>query len=268
MRSITTRVMGILNVTPDSFSDGGSYQLFDTAVNQAEALIAAGADIIDVGGESTRPYAEPVSLSDELDRTLPVIKAIRSRYQIPISIDTIKAEVARQAIAAGANIINDISSLTFDPGMIEVVRQTGAPVIIMHMQGSPADMQDHPHYQDVVVEVLDYLRKRVDWLLEMGIAREKIIIDPGIGFGKTIDHNLSLLKHLDRFRTLGQQVLLGHSRKGFLGQLTGLAASERDLPTAVVSALAVWHQVDIIRVHDVAATRQALQVAEAVWQAQ
>jgi len=267
MNTLRTKVMGILNVTPDSFSDGGSFHTFDNALSQAESLIEAGADILDVGGESTRPYADPVSLEDELSRTIPVIKAIRARHRIPISIDTTKAEVARQAIVAGANIINDISALKTDPAMIDVVRETRAPVIIMHMQGSPADMQDRPSYENVVNEIIDFLKERIHWMVEQGIGRDQIIVDPGIGFGKTIDHNLSIIKHLDRFRSLGLQVLLAHSRKNFLGQLTGLAPNLRDLPTAVVSALAVQHQVDIIRVHDVAATRQALQVAEAVWRA-
>jgi len=268
MQQIRTRVMGILNVTPDSFSDGGSFHSFDSALLQAEALISAGADILDVGGESTRPYAEPVSLDDELARTIPLIKAIRSSYSIPISIDTTKAEVARQALAAGANIINDISSLRSDPAMIEVAAATDVPVIIMHMQGTPADMQNRPSYNNVIDEILAFLEERIDWMVKNGIARERIIVDPGIGFGKTIHHNLSIIKHLDRFRSFGLQVLLGHSRKSFLGQLTGLEAGKRDLPTAVVSALAVPHQVDIIRVHDVASTRQALQVAEALLQAE
>jgi len=268
MERLQTRVMGILNVTPDSFSDGGSYQAQEDALRQAEMLIAAGADILDVGGESTRPYAEPVSLADELARTIPLIRSIRTRHAVPISIDTTKAAVARQALEAGADIINDISALKKDPEMIEVVRQTDAPVIIMHMQGSPTDMQDRPQYRDVVGEIIAFLQERIDWMTSAGVARERIIVDPGIGFGKTMAHNLSIIKHLDRFRSLGQQVLLGHSRKNFLGLLTGLEPAQRDLPTAVVSALAVQHKVDIIRVHDVAATRQALQVAEAVLQAE
>ena len=256
--------MGILNVTPDSFSDGGLFQAEQDGVAQALALIEAGADILDVGGESTRPYADPVNLDQELGRTIPVIKAIRAHSSIPISIDTTKAEVARQALAAGANIINDISALTRDPEMIEVAVDSRVPVIIMHMQGTPADMQDSPSYTNVVDEVYDFLRRRKNVLMSHGIGAERIIVDPGIGFGKTIAHNLTILNHLDRFKELGQ-VLLGHSRKSFLGLLTGLEdAASRDLPSAVVSALAVRHRVDIIRVHDVASTRQALQVAEAI----
>lgn len=258
--------MGILNVTPDSFSDGGSFHSLDKAVQHATELIEAGADILDVGGESTRPYAEPVSLQDELARTIPVIKAVRELHSTPISIDTTKAEVARQALAAGADIINDISSLNHDPEMIEVVRESDAPVIIMHMKGTPADMQDKPEYDDILEEVLAFFEERIAWMVASGVERSRIIVDPGIGFGKTLPHNLALIRHLDKFRTLGQQVLLGHSRKNFLGLLTGLEADQRDLPTAVVSALSVQSGVDIIRVHNVEATRQALQIAEALFQ--
>jgi dihydropteroate synthase len=260
--------MGILNVTPDSFSDGGNYNTHEAALRHADELISAGADILDVGGESTRPYAEQVSLEDELSRTIPVIKAIRSTSSIPISIDTTKAEVARQALLAGADIINDISALLKDAEMIQVLKESKVPVIIMHMQGTPADMQDRPQYESVVEEVLKFFRERISWMADQGVDRKRIILDPGIGFGKTMAHNLSIIKHLDRFKAFELPVLLGHSRKNFLGLLTGLEAEQRDLPTAVVSALAAQHHVDIIRVHNVAATKQALQVAEAVMQAQ
>lgn len=262
--STTVRIMGILNTTPDSFSDGGRFYTPDEALAQAEQLIAAGADIIDVGGESTRPYAAPVSAAEELQRTIPVIKAIRARHQLPISIDTTKAEVARQAIAAGATIINDISAIRQDPSMLGVLREYDVPVVIMHMRGEPATMQDQPMYEDVVAEIIDFFRERLHYLTAEGIDPARIIIDPGIGFGKNLDHNLSILKHLDRFQELGCQVLLGHSRKRFLGLLTGLEAGDRDLPTAVVAALAVQQGVAIVRVHNVAATRQALQVAQAI----
>lgn len=268
MKSLQTRIMGILNVTPDSFSDGGHFHSHDNAITQAERLIAAGADILDVGGESTRPYAEPVTLADELERTIPIIQAVRSRYSIPISIDTTKAEVAKQALEAGATIINDISALLKDPEMIDVVCTTDVPVIIMHMQGTPTDMQDNPEYSSVVDEILEFFSERISWMTKRGVARNRIILDPGIGFGKTINHNLSIIKNLDKFRSFELPVLLAHSRKSFLGQLTGLDADQRDLPTAVISALAVQHKVDIVRVHDVTATRQALQVAEAVVQAE
>ncbi len=267
MEQLRTRIMGILNVTPDSFSDGGHFHDKELALAHAEKLISAGADILDVGGESTRPYAEPVSLEDELSRTIPIIQAVRSRHSVPISIDTTKAEVARQALDAGADIINDISALRKDHEMINVAKSTDAPIIIMHMQGTPADMQNRPQYENVIDEILAFFSERISWMTDNGIAQQRIIIDPGIGFGKTINHNLSIIKHLGAFHSLGCQILLGHSRKSFLGQLTGLNAEARDLPTAVISALSVQHDADIIRVHNVAATRQALQVAEAVQQA-
>ena len=258
------RIMGILNVTPDSFSDGGAFESFEQAVAQAERLIADGADILDIGGESTRPFAEPVPLAEELRRTIPVIAAIRRHHDIEISIDTTKAEVARQALAAGAGIINDISSLRHDPEMLDVVRASAVPVILMHMQGTPADMQVDPQYGDVVAEVLEFFQERIAWLTARGVARQRLIIDPGIGFGKTTAHNLSLLRQLDRFAALGLPVLLGHSRKRFLGELSGLPVQQRDHLTAVVSALSVGQGVAIIRVHDVAATRQAVRLAEAI----
>jgi dihydropteroate synthase len=263
----TIRIMGILNITPDSFSDGGQFHSLAAATAQADELIAAGVDILDVGGESTRPYADPVSTEEELRRTIPVIRAIREKHDLPISIDTTKAAVAREALAAGASIINDISALRKDPEMLELVRETTVPVIIMHMRGNPANMQDNPVYTDVVEDVLDFFREQLHWLGAQGVNTDRIIVDPGIGFGKNLHHNLSLLKNLQKLRTLGTRVLLGHSRKKFLGLLTGLAVEERDLPTAVISALAVQQGVDIIRVHNVAATRHALQVAEAVYHA-
>ena len=258
------KIMGILNVTPDSFSDGGQFDSAASACSQAEAFVVSGADIIDVGGESTRPFAEPVTLKEELSRVLPVIRAIRSRYTIPISIDTTKAEVARQALEAGADIINDISALRKDPRMLILVKETSVPVIIMHMQGTPGDMQVKPQYENVVAEVIDFFRERLTWLLENGVDLKRITLDPGIGFGKTLAHNLSLIKHLSEFKELACPVLLGHSRKRFIEDITGLDVANRDLPTAVISALVVGTGVDIIRVHDVAATRHALQMAMAV----
>lgn len=269
----SVRVMGILNVTPDSFSDGGSFFDQQTAVDQARLLIEQGADIIDVGGESTRPYAESVEAADELARVIPVIEAIRAlcaTLELPhlsISIDTSKAEVARQALAAGADMINDVSALRHDPGMLEVVRQSSAEVIIMHMQGTPRTMQKNPRYDDVVGEVLGFFRQRLEVLREADIDPDRIIIDPGIGFGKNLSHNLQLLKHLERLSELGHPVLLGHSRKRFLGDITGLEAPARDGVSSVVSALCLDKQVSIFRVHDVAATKAALLVAEAIYHA-
>ena len=267
MKPTVIKIMGILNVTPDSFSDGGSFYSFEQAVAHAEKLIADGADIIDIGGESTRPFAKPVSLDNELQRTIPIIEAIRRRHSIPISIDTVKAEVARRALAAGADIINDISALRHDLDMLDVVQNSAAAVIVMHMQGTPADMQVNPVYDDVVTDLLDFFQERIDWLTASGVDRKRLILDPGVGFGKTVDHNLSILKHLSRFTALGLPVLLAHSRKRFLGELTGLAASQRDQLTAVVSALSVSQGISYLRVHDVASTRLAVRLAEAIAQA-
>lgn len=265
MPGTAVKIMGILNVTPDSFSDGGKFADYASALTQAEALIAAGADILDVGGESTRPFAAPVTTAEELARVIPVITAVRQKHPIPISIDTTKAEVARQALAAGADIINDISALRHDPAMIELVRQTKVPVILMHMQGTPSDMQIKPVYDDVVGEIITFFRGRIDWITGHGIDRSRLIIDPGIGFGKNLHHNLSLLKHLAEFSCLHLPLLLGHSRKRFLGTITGVPTEqERDLATAVIAAMCVDKDIAMIRVHNVAATRQALLLAEAL----
>lgn len=260
----SVRIMGIINVTPDSFSDGGSFFDRGSAFNQARLLIDQGADILDVGGESTRPYAEQVSINEELHRVIPVIESIRSISDIPISIDTSKAEVARQALAAGADIINDVTALRKDPAMIDLVKNSTGELIIMHMQGTPGTMQDAPHYDEVVEEVMTFFRERLDFIAKAGIDLNRVTIDPGIGFGKKLEHNLQLLNHLERLSELGRSVLLGHSRKRFLGDLTGLEADQRDAITSVVSALSFDKNVSIFRVHDVAATRQALDVARAI----
>lgn len=261
------KIMGILNVTPDSFSDGGHHFSLAAAVNQAEQMIADSADIIDIGGESTRPFAEPVSLEEELNRVIPVIEAIRIKHKIPISIDTTKAEVAHKALAAGADIINDVSALRQEKEMLEVVKKTKVPVIIMHMQGTPGDMQVAPQYNDVVEEVCDFFRERLQWLEKEGVDLNRVTLDPGIGFGKKLGHNLSLLKHLRKLKSLGRPVLLGHSRKRFLGDITQREPLDRDLPTAVVSALAVQQAVDVVRVHNVAASRDAIKIAQAISEA-
>lgn len=260
----SVRIMGIINVTPDSFSDGGEFFDSGAALKQARNLIDQGADIIDVGGESTRPYAQPVSIDDELQRVLPVIESIRSISDIPISIDTSKAEVAKQALAIGADIINDVSAVRKDPEMIGVVKQSSGELVIMHMQGTPGTMQDAPHYDDVVEEVISFFKERLAFLDDAGIDPNRVIIDPGIGFGKKLEHNLQLLNNLDRLSELNRPVLLGHSRKRFLGDLTGLDADQRDSVSSVVSALSLEKNVSIFRVHDVAATRQALAVARAI----
>ncbi len=261
----STRIMGILNVTPDSFSDGGNFARFDTALAHADKLITDGADILDVGGESTRPFAEPVSADEELHRVIPVIEAIRKKHALPISIDTSKALVAQEALNAGADIINDVSALQKDPEMLAVVQETSVPVIIMHMRGTPADMQIQPDYNNVIEEITTFLQKRVAWMTERNIDRNRIIVDPGIGFGKTLQHNLSIIKHIDSFSALGLPVLLGHSRKRFLGDITGISnEAQRDLATAIVTALCAAGNVAIVRTHDVAGTRQALLIADAI----
>jgi dihydropteroate synthase len=252
------QLMGILNVTPDSFSDGGRWTDESALEARIDQLLAEGADIIDVGGESTRPFADPVSAEEEMARVLPAIRKIRQRSDIPISIDTTKASVAQAAIAAGATIINDISALRHDLAMIAVVRSFDGPVVIMHMQGTPGDMQVAPYYDDAVAEINAFLAERIGWLEGEGVPRQRIIVDPGIGFGKTLEHNLTILKNIPVFKQHGCPVLLGHSRKSFLGQLLGMPVEERDWPTAMVSAVAAGQGADILRVHQVRPTLQAL----------
>ena len=259
-----TQIMGILNVTPDSFSDGGCFVVTDKIAEQVERMIGAGARIIDIGGESSRPGAEAVSEEDELSRVLPPIKAIRQRHDIAISVDTTKANVARQAIAAGADIVNDISGLRHDPAMIKVIRETGAQAVIMHMQGTPRTMQEAPVYDDLITEIKNFLQERVSWAESQGVEKSKLIVDPGIGFGKTVQHNLSLLKHLAKFKQIGCPLLIGHSRKAFIGKTLACEISDRDTATAIVSALCVSHGVDILRVHDVGKTAQAIRMTEAI----
>jgi len=256
--------MGILNVTPDSFSDGGQYLSPEAISNHVATMVADGADIIDIGGESTRPSAEPVSEAEELRRVIPAIQLIRRQHHIPISIDTSKAEIARQAVKAGATIINDISALRFDPQMVSVLKESQVPVIIMHMQGSPKDMQTAPTYGNVIEETIDFFRERLSFLARMGISKEQIIIDPGLGFGKTLDHNLSIMKHLTAYKRLGCPLLIGHSRKAMIGALLGDKNRDRDPATAALSAILTMHGATIIRVHNVALNRQAITMAQAV----
>lgn len=259
----TTQVMGILNVTPDSFSDGGKFISKKDLTEQIEKMLADGVDIIDIGGESTRPFAEPVSEQGELDRVLPAIQVVRSlSAEVPLSIDTTKAKVAEAALAHGATIINDISALRQDPEMITVALSCEAPIIIMHMQGTPGDMQVAPQYEDVVAEICAFFRERTSWMEEQGIARQRIILDPGVGFGKTLEHNLAILRNVGAFKELGYPVLIGHSRKSFMEKLLGLPVSERDCPTAIISALCAQQGADILRVHDVAKTVAALRLTD------
>lgn len=251
-------LMGILNVTPDSFSDGGRSFTPDLAVEHGLKLAESGADLLDLGAESTRPGAAPVPLDEELRRLMPVVEQLANRVQVPLSIDTYKAEVARQALAAGAKIVNDISGLQFDPEMAAVVAQTGAGLVCMHIQGTPQTMQIAPHYDNVVAEIVAYFRDRLRWMEQQGILSEQVVFDPGIGFGKTAEHNLEILSHIADFRAVGRPVLIGHSRKGFLKRILGRPVDERQSGTLGVSIALAEQGVEILRVHDVAATRDAL----------
>jgi dihydropteroate synthase len=260
-------IMGILNVTPDSFADHGRHFDHTVALAHARDLIAAGADILDIGGESTRPFAEPVPLEEALRRVIPIIEAIAPELAVPISIDTYKAPVARAALAAGAAIINDISALRFDPGMAPLAAAAGAPVILMHMQGTPRDMQRAPHYDDLMGEIAAFFRERLEYAVGQGIARDLLVLDPGIGFGKTMDHNLEILRRLEVFLELGCPLLVGPSRKAFIGHLTGLPAGpERDVGTLAALLAAVQHGAKIVRTHNVAYARQFFAVWEAIHQ--
>jgi dihydropteroate synthase len=256
-------VMGVVNVTPDSFSDGGRFFEPASAVSHALHLAAEGAELLDIGGESSRPGAEPVSPREELRRVMPVITALARQTTVPLSIDTSKAAVAREALAAGAEAINDISGLGADPDMPALAAQSGCGVVAMHMQGNPRTMQQSPFYQDVVGEVLDYFRRRRDALLAAGIAPDRIALDPGIGFGKTIQHNLALLRAIGQFHALGCPLVLGVSRKRFIGRVLGDPAADPTFGTIGAALAAARQGVQILRVHDVAAVRQALLLFEA-----
>lgn len=258
-----TRVMGILNVTPDSFSDGGDFLALEAAVERALEMVAGGADIIDIGGESSRPGAAPVSLADELARTVPTIGKIRAHSDIPISIDTTKAEVARRSLEAGADIVNDISAFECDPRMAEVVAESGAGVVLMHMQGSPQTMQHDPTYGNVVDEVGAYLRDRIGFATRLGIPADRIVVDPGIGFGKTLEHNLALLRHLAKLAECGRPLLVGASRKRFIGQLTGQDDPAGRLAGSLgVAAWAAQAGAHILRVHDVIETCDVVRIVD------
>ncbi|MFH1998107.1 MAG: dihydropteroate synthase [Planctomycetota bacterium] len=258
------KVMGILNITPDSFSDGGLFLPEEAAVAHAEKMLAAGAEIIDVGGESTRPGAEEVTAAEEIERTAGVIRCIHERTNALISIDTTKAEVASAALDAGASIINDISGLAFDGQMIPLAARRKAGVVIMHIQGRPRTMQDEPMYDDTLAEVALYLRNRAVAAMEGGIDADGIVLDPGIGFGKRFEDNLSILSGLGELRSLGFPLLLGCSRKSFLGRISRKEAEERSLETAVTSVLAAMAGIQVVRVHDVHENRLALKVTETI----
>jgi dihydropteroate synthase len=257
------KLMGIVNVTPDSFSDGGAFLDSGAAIAHGSELVAEGADIIDIGGESTRPGAAAVGAEEEKRRVVPVIEALAGEATVPVSIDTSKAEVAAAAIDAGATIVNDVTALA-DPEMAPLLAERGTELILMHMQGSPRTMQEHPVYDDVVDDVRAFLEQRIERATAGGVAEEKIWIDPGIGFGKTVEHNLELLRRLGELRDLGRPILVGTSRKSFIGKLTGAAVGERLGGTIATGVLAVANGADALRVHDVGPMREALVAAGAI----
>ena len=260
-----THLMGILNVTPDSFSEHGQYFDKSLAIKRAYEMAGEGADIIDIGGESTRPGSEPVPLEEELRRTIPVIEAIVKNIKVPISIDTYKADVAKRALDAGASMVNDISGLRFDPEMPKVVSQYKVPVVIMHIKGNPKTMQKEPVYEALIPEIMDYMRMSIRLAVKFGIAEDKIMIDPGIGFGKTFDHNLEIIKNLREFTLLEKPLLIGPSRKAFIGKILDDApASERLEGTAATVAISILNGANIIRIHDVKEMKKVALVADAV----
>ena len=271
-----TCIMGVVNVTPDSFSDGGKFFARDAAAAQGQKLAADGADILDIGGESTRPFSDQVSVDEEIERVIPVIEKLADHLPIPISIDTMKAEVARRAIAAGASMINDVSALRFDPDLGAVAREFGTPVVLMHMLGNPKTMQDSPTYDNLIADISDFLKDAIARAQKQGISRSKLIVDPGIGFGKTVSHNLLLIRHLQSFASLGVPILIGPSRKAFIRKLLKDDHNDDippDLPIvetgsqAAVAAAALCGA-HIVRVHDVANTRATIRILDAIRGAQ
>ena len=259
------RIMAILNVTPDSFSDGGVFNAPERAINRAQSLVGEGADILDIGGESTRPGADFVPAGDEIVRTAPVISSVAPQISAPISIDTRKASVAEAALAAGAAMLNDVSALTYDADMARVAATSGAPICLMHAQGDPKTMQSDPHYVDVLAEVYDHLEAQIAVAEAAGVSRSQIIVDPGIGFGKTLHHNLAILQRISLFHSLGGVVLLGASRKRFIGTISGTEDAAARMPGSLaVAQSAVAQGVQILRVHDMLATKQALALDRAI----
>ncbi|MDE5117519.1 MAG: dihydropteroate synthase [Trichodesmium sp. St2_bin2_1] len=265
-----TYIMGILNVTPDSFSDGGDFNTLETGLIQAKKMVKAGADMIDIGGQSTRPGAEVVSIDEELNRILPIIKFLRSQKnicaEIPISVDTTRAIVAEKAIEAGTNLINDISAGTYDDEMFSVVADLKVPIILMHIRGTPKTMQKLTDYQDLIGEIYKFLESRIEVAIRAGIEREKIIIDPGIGFAKNYEQNLEIIRNLSRFKSLNCPILVGLSRKSFIGQILNQPdAKQRVWGTAAGCAAAIAQYIDILRVHDVKEMSEVCQVADVIF---
>lgn len=260
------RVMGIVNVTPDSFSDAGDHFDPEVAVAAAWRMVDEGADMIDIGGESTRPGSGRVSADEEIGRVLPVIKALAGALPVPISIDTYRASVAAAALEAGAFMVNDVSAFRMDPALADVVGDAACPAVLMHMLGEPKTMQENPVYEDVVEDVFAFFVERLTWAIEAGIPEENLLVDPGIGFGKTLAHNLELIRRLESFRSLGRPIVLGASRKRFIGEVLGLPeAKERVIGTVATSVIAVIHDIDIVRVHDVRENVEAIRLTRAVF---
>jgi dihydropteroate synthase len=259
--------MGVVNVTPDSFYDGGRYLDHGLAVNCALRLIEEGADIIDIGGESTHPYSQPVSLEEETWRVLPVIEALRKVSDIFLSVDTRKAALAQKAIEAGADMINDVSGFRDDEGMAGVIRDYRVLAVLMHMRGSPGDMQDDPQYADVMLEIQEFYADRIEVVRRAGIMEEQIILDPGIGFGKRVEDNLKILKELRKLKELGRPVLIGTSMKSFIGAVTGSTVEERLEGTLASIAVSLWNGADVVRVHDVRSARKVVDLVDAIMKA-
>jgi dihydropteroate synthase len=262
--SSRTHILGILNVTPDSFSDGGRFYKFDDAIRQGMKMAEEGADIIDVGGESTRPGSNPVSLEEELSRVIPVIESLSKSLNIPVSIDTYKAKVAQAALNAGAQMINDISALRFDPELKKVAASYDVPVALMHIQGTPRTMQENPYYEDVIREITAYLKESIQIAKNAGIDQEKVIIDPGIGFGKRLEDNLNILKNLKRFSILNCPILIGCSRKSFIGNILNLPLEERLEGSLAALAVSVMNGVHMVRVHDVKESKRVVNLVDAI----
>jgi len=260
-----TLIMGILNVTPDSFSDGGQFHSHEEAIEYGLKMVEEGADIIDIGGESSRPGAEAISVKEEKERVMPVIKGLTGRLDVPISIDTTKSEVARGALECGAEIINDISAMTLDDRMSSLVEKTGAAVILMHMRGTPRNMQKgNLTYKSICGDIIEFLKERISNAHLSGILNEKIMIDPGFGFGKTSEDNLKLLKYMDEFKILGRPIVAGVSRKNFIGKITGGEPSDREEGTAAAVTAAILHGANIIRVHDVKRMKKVVSMTDAI----
>lgn len=258
-------IMGILNVTPDSFSDGGQFLKVENAFTHSVKMIEEGADIIDIGGESTKPFADPVSTDEELSRVIPVIEKIRSEYDILISIDTTKSKVAEEAITAGANIINDVSAMEIDENMLQVAKNYNSPIIMMHMKGIPKNMQNNPTYDHLITEIKDYLSSRVKCAINAGIDKKNIIIDPGIGFGKSVEHNFEIINNLDSFVDLGFPVLLGASRKSFIGLTLNVEEKDRLEGSIAANVIGLQKGAKIFRVHDVLAAKKSLIIANKIF---